>query len=165
MDQDDKEINMENKQKEILKNEIEQKTKFLINLGLDKRKIRIILEENEEFLQTNLKNIAKNIDILKTMTNDLKIGIILEETPQILTLENEDLLRKKELFEKLLSKKELEELVNYQSYIFEYKYEYLKDVMKLLYKNNLKDRILDIIVFHSEIFDLPLNEIKIEEYK
>lgn len=156
---------MENNEKMILKNDIKQKTKFLIDLGLDKRKIRIILDENEDFLKTNLIDISKNIDILREKVKNLKIKIILEETPKILTLDKEDLVKKIELLDRLLTKRELEEVVNYHSYLFEYNYEHLKGIMKIFYKNNLIDNILDVIIFKPEIFEMSPEEIDIDELK
>ncbi len=145
--------------------ELLEKGKLLANLGINEDILQIILENNEEFLKTPLCNIVSNIESIKQKSKNANIAEIVEETPTILTCDNKQLVKKLNLIEKIVTKNDLEEIINYHSFILEYKYYYLKGLLRLLYINDLADRLLDIIVLDSEIFGIDIEEIDIEKIK
>lgn len=142
------------------------KIRFLADLNLHKRVIRIIVEENPFFLTDEISLIKENVSILNKYATLEEIAIILEVTPEILSMKQGDLEQNLKLI-KIISNNEenFKIILKDRGEVLTYNPDYLSKKLEFLVKNGLKENIENIIISNMEIFDLENDEIDLKKLK
>lgn len=151
---------------EIDKKVLHEKVKYLISLGLEPRQIRIILEEDLLFVTEEFNTIEANGNILLKYLNKEEIKNTLEVTPELLTLNAEELERNINLLKLVITNEEtLKIVLQDRGELLTYKSDYLSDKLTFFVSQGLKENILKIIIENVEVFELDNDEIDVEELK
>lgn len=147
-------------------NVLHEKIKYLISLGLEARVIRIIIEEDPMFIIEDVSQISKNVNILKKYINASDLLIIVEVTPEILTMKDNSLEENINLIKIVIQDEEnLKIIIKDSSEILTYNTNYLVERLEFLIKNGLKEKMNDILLTNLEIFELDEAEINIQKLK
>ena len=142
-----------------------EKIKYLAELKCTDRIIRIIIEENPIFLNTEFENIKDVINYLKEKDLDDYIVNILEVNPYILSVSLDKIKNNEKILGYLLNEDNLRNVFINRSELLTYNNDFLTNRIRLLVENNLKDKISRIIITNPEIFELEDDEINIKELK
>ena len=151
---------------EIDKNVLQEKIKYLISLGLDPRRIRIIIEEDMTFVTEEISLIVKNGEILKTYLNQDELLDTLEVTPELLTVKEGYIEENIKLLKIVVTDEEiLKVLLLDRGELLTYKPKYLSEKLSFLIENGLKEKIVKILIEEIEIFDEENENIDLEYLK
>ena len=151
---------------EIDKNLLHEKIKYLISLGLDPRRIRIIIEEDMTFVTEEISLIVKNGEILKTYLNQDELLDTLEVTPELLTVKEGYIEENIKLLKIVVTDEEiLKVLLLDRGELLTYKPKYLSEKLSFLIENGLKEKIVKILIEEIEIFDEENENIDLEYLK
>lgn len=151
---------------DIDKKSIHEKIDYLISIGLSPNAILNIIEEDLTFVTVDLEAIKENVETLQKYLNQEEYMEALELTPELLTMNNEDLEKNIKLIGILYPNIDtVKIIIQDRGEILTYKPDYLSKKLEFFINNGLKDRILNIIIENIEVFDLENDEIDIEELK
>lgn len=151
---------------EIDKNVLHEKIKYLIKLGLDPRRIRIVIEEDMTFVTEEISLIVKNGEVLKAYLKDAEILDAIEVTPELLTVKEGYIEENIKLLKIIIPDDEiLKMLLLDRGELLTYKPKYLSEKLSYLIENGLKDKIVKILIEEVEIFDLDNDEIDLDYLK
>ena len=151
---------------EIDKNALHEKIKYLISLGLEPRRIRIVVEEDITFMTEELSLIIKNAEVLRGYLNREELIDALEVTPELLTVKEGYVAENIKLLRILISDVEtLKVILLDKGEILTYSPKYLSERLSFLVENDLKDKIVKILIEETDIFDLDVDEIDLEYLK
>lgn len=148
---------------EIDKNVLHEKVKYLISLGLDPRRIRIVIEEDMTFVTEEIALIVKNGEILKTYLSQEELVDTLEVTPELLTVKEGYIDENMKLLNLIVTDKEvLKMLILDRGELLTYKPKYLSEKLSYLIENGLKDKLIKILIEEIEIFDEENEDIDLD---
>ena len=151
---------------EIDKNSLHEKIKYLISLGLDPRRIRIVIEEDMTFVTEELSLIIKNGEILKSYLDQDELINSLEVTPELLTVKEGKLEENINLLKLLVNDKEiLKVILMDRGEVLTYTPKYLSEKLSYLIENGLKDNIVKILIEEVEALELDNDEIDLDYLK
>lgn len=151
---------------EIDKTALHEKIKFLISLGLEPRNIRIVVEEDITFMTEELSLIVKNAEVLKSYLNKDELIDALEVTPELLTVKEGNVEENIKLLRILITDIEtLKVLLIDKGEILTYSPKYLSERLSFLVENDLKSKIVKILIEETDIFDLDVDEIDLDYLK
>lgn len=142
-----------------------EKIKYLSDLKCTGRIIRIIIEENPIFLNTEFGNIKDVINYLKEKGLEKYIVNILEVNPYILSVSLEVIKNNEKVLGYLLNENSMKRIFIDRSELLTYNNNFLTNRIRLLVENGLKDKIEKIIITNPEIFELEDDEIDIKKLK
>ena len=148
---------------EIDKNILHEKVKYLISIGLDPRRIRIVIEEDMTFVTEEIALIVKNGELLKTYLNQEELVDVLEVTPELLTVKEGYIEENMKLLNIIVTDKEiLKMLILDRGELLTYKPNYLSEKLSYLIENGLKDKLVKILIEEVEIFDEENEDIDLD---
>ena len=148
---------------EIDKNILHEKVKYLISIGLDPRRIRIVIEEDMTFVTEEIALIVKNGELLKTYLNQEELVDVLEVTPELLTVKEGYIEENMKLLNIIVTDKEiLKMLILDRGELLTYKPSYLSEKLSYLIENGLKDKLVKILIEEVEIFDEENEDIDLD---
>lgn len=148
---------------DIDKEVLHEKIKYLISLGLDPRRIRIVIEEDMTFVTEEISVIVKNGEFLKGYLNPEELLDTLEVTPELLTVKEGYIEENIRLLNLIVTDKEvLKMLILDRGELLTFKPKYLSEKLSYLIENGLKDKLVKILIEEIEIFDLDNDEIDLD---
>lgn len=151
---------------EIDKESLHEKIKYLISLGLDPRRIRIVIEEDITFVTEEISLIVNNGTFLKSILSEEELIDCLEVTPELLTVKDGYLKENLGLLKLIIKEDEvLKMLLLDRAELLTYKPKFLSEKLSYLIENGLKDKLVKILIEEIEIFDLDNDEIDLEYLK
>ena len=140
------------------------KIKFLKKNGIENEDIELVLAENPLFLASNLETVKRSINFLKSigLTN---LQHIVNMNPELLSVADSQMSDNYKLLKLLISEKELLNMLKLDSEILSFNTNYLGRRLEFFVKNDLKDKIKDIILNYIEAFEDEEDEIDLEMLK
>lgn len=162
-DEETNEMIMSYSVNDIDKEVLHEKIKYLISLGLDPRRIRIVIEEDMTFVTEEIAIIVKNGEFLKGYLNPEELLDTLEVTPELLTVKEGYIEENIRLLNLIVTDKEvLKMLILDRGELLTFKPKYLSEKLSYLIENGLKDKLIKILIEEIEIFDLDNDEIDLD---
>lgn len=163
---EDIDIIMEYGINEIDKELLHEKIKYLISLGLDPRRIRIVIEEDITFVAEETSLIVSNGTFLQSILSEEELIDCLEVTPELLTVKKGYLKENLGLLKLIVKEEEvLKMLLLDRAELLTYNPKFLSEKLSYLIENGLKDKLVKILIEEIEIFDLDNDEIDLEYLK
>ena len=148
---------------EIDKESLHEKIKYLISLGLDPRRIRIVIEEDITFVTEEISLIVNNGTFLKSIMSSEELIDCLEVTPELLTVKEGYIEENMKLLNLIVTDKEvLKMLILDRGELLTYKPKYLSEKLSYLIENGLKDKLIKILIEEIEIFDEENEDIDLD---
>lgn len=140
------------------------KIKFLKNNGLENEDIEQIISDNPLFLASNLETVKRSVNFLNSI--GLKeISQVTAMNPELLSVSDKTMSDNYKLLKLIMSEKELKNLLKIDCEILSFNTDYLGRRLEFFVKNDLKDKIKDIILNNIEAFEDEEDEIDIEVLK
>lgn len=140
------------------------KIKFLKNNGLENEDIELVLSENPLFLTSNLETVKRSVNFLNSI--GLKnLSQVTNMNPELLSVSDKTMSENYKLLKLLINEKELINMLNIDAEILSFNTDYLGRRLEFFVKNDLKDRIKDIILNNIEAFEDEEDEIDLNMLK
>ena len=140
------------------------KIKFLKNNGLENEDIELVLSENPLFLTSNLETVKRSVNFLNSV--GLKnLSQVTNMNPELLSVSDKTMSENYKLLKLLINEKELINMLNIDAEILSFNTDYLGRRLEFFVKNDLKDRIKDIILNNIEAFEDEEDEIDLNMLK
>ena len=140
------------------------KIKFLKKNGLENEDIEFVISENPLFLTTNIENLKRSVNFLISigLKNLSQVALM---NPELLSVSDKTMSENYRLLKLLLQEKELLNMLKIDAEILSFNTDYLARRLEFFVKNNLKDKIKDIILNYIEAFEDDEDEIDLEMLK
>jgi hypothetical protein len=140
------------------------KIKFLKNNGLENEDIEQILTENPLFLTSNLETVKRSVNFLNSIGLK-KLSQVTAMNPELLSVSDKTMSDNYKLLKLIMTEKDLTNLLKIDCEILSFNTDYLGRRLEFFIKNDLKDKIKDIILNYIEAFEDEEDEIDIEILK
>ena len=135
-----------------------EKISFLKKNGLESDEIEMVLSENPLFLTSNLETVKRSVNFLNSI--GLKnLSQVVGMNPELLSISDSQMSENYKLLKLLMSEKDLFNMLNIDAEILSFNTDYLGRRLEFFVKNNLKDKIKDIILNSIESFEDEEDEI------
>ena len=140
------------------------KIKFLKKSGLENEDIETVLAENPLFLTSNIETVKRSVNFLNSI--GLKnLQQTVNMNPELLSVSDSQMSENYKLLKLLLSEKDLLNMLNIDAEILSFNTDYLGRRLEFFVKNDLKDKVKDIILNHIEVFEDEEDEIDLNLLK
>ena len=140
------------------------KIKFLKKNGIENEDIELVLSENPLFLTSDLETVKRSANFLSSIgLKNLKQTINMN--PELLSVSDSQMSENYRLLKLLIPEKELINMLNIDAEILSFNTNYLGRRLEFFVKNDLKDKIKDIILNSIESFEDEEDEIDLNVLK